>query len=213
MTALRPGRRAVLLGGGLAIGAAGTGTVWAATGSGASASVTVPSSVIPPDDDLMREHGVLKRVLLCYKEMTRRILAGQPVNAADLRGAALIIHDFIEGFHEGLEEGFVFPRLRSAKQLISTVDILLVQHARGRVITQYLLAHATTNGMASHNTRAGLAAAMQAFDRMYEPHEAREDTVVSPPTGSSCRRTSSSIPASILPTWNASSSAPTSSRR
>jgi hemerythrin-like domain-containing protein len=171
----------VLVGGGLVVGAAGTGAVWAATGTTASGATTpVPSSVIPPDDDLMREHGVLKRVLLCYREMTSRILAGDQVSAANLQGAALIIHDFIEGFHEGLEEGYVFPRLLSAKQLTSTVDTLLVQHARGRVITQYLLAHATSHGMTSAATRGDLAAAMQAFDRMYEPHEAREDTVVFP---------------------------------
>ena len=34
--------------------------------------------------------------------------------------------------------------------------------------------------MATPGTRARLATAMQAFDRMYEPHEAREDTVVFP---------------------------------
>lgn len=177
----RPGRRAVLLGGGLAIGAAGTGAAWAATGSSASASpVAAPSAVIPPDDDLMREHGVLKRVLLCYRDLTSRMLAGQPVEAASLQGAALIIHDFIEGFHEGLEEGYVFPRLISAKQLTSTVETLLVQHARGRVITQFILAQATARGVTSHGTRADLTTAMQAFVRMYEPHEAREDTVVFP---------------------------------
>ena len=59
----------------------------------------------------MREHGVLKRVLLCYREMTPRIQAGGPLDARDLHDAALIIHDYIEGFHEGLEEGYVFPRL------------------------------------------------------------------------------------------------------
>jgi hemerythrin-like domain-containing protein len=180
MTVSRPGRRAVLLGGGLAIGAAGTGAAWVATGSGTSDAAPVPSSVVQPDDDLMREHGVLKRVLLCYREMTSQILASDQVSAADLQGAALIIHDFIEGFHEGLEEGYVFPRLLKAKQLTSTVDTLLVQHARGRVITQYILRQATASGVASRGTRADLAAAMQAFDRMYEPHEAREDTVVFP---------------------------------
>ncbi len=182
MTTLRPGRRAVLLGGGLAIGVAGTGTAWAVTGTGtgASAATTVPSAVVQPDDDLMREHGVLKRVLLCYREMTSQILAGHPVTAADLQGAALIIHDFIEGFHEGLEEGYVFPRLLHAQQLTSTVDTLLVQHARGRVITQFILAQATAKGVASRAALADLAAAMQAFVRMYEPHEAREDTVVFP---------------------------------
>jgi hemerythrin-like domain-containing protein len=173
----RPARRAVLLGGGLAIGAAATGAAWAATGASAPAP---DPSVIPPDDDLMREHGVLKRVLLCYREMTAQIQAGGPLNAADLHNAALIIHDYIEGFHEGLEEGYVFPRLLRAGQLAGTVDTLLVQHARGRVITQFILAQATARGAARPGTRAQLAAAMQAFDRMYEPHEAREDTVVFP---------------------------------
>jgi hemerythrin-like domain-containing protein len=174
----RPGRRAVLLStGGLAAGAAAASAHWAF--SGPPAASPDPAS-IPPDDDLMREHGVLKRVLLCYREMAARIQAGGPLDARNLQDAALIIHDYIEGFHEGLEEGYVFPRLISAGQLTSTVTTLLVQHARGRVITQFLLRQATASGVASPGTRAQLAAAMQAFDRMYQPHEAREDTVIFP---------------------------------
>ena len=180
-----PGRRAILLaGGGLAVGAATTGTAWAATGSPAPAR-----DGLPPDDDLMREHGVLKRVLLCYRAMTSQVQAGHPLTAAHVQDAALIIHDFIEGFHEGLEEGYVFPRLRSAgpinSTVTSTVSTLLVQHARGRVITQYLLAQAAPvktgpGGTLSADTSARVSGAMQAFVRMYEPHEAREDTVVFP---------------------------------
>jgi hemerythrin-like domain-containing protein len=64
--------------------------------------------------------------------------------------------------------------------LTGTVTTLLVQHARGRVLTQFILAKATPGGVASTGTRAQLAAAMQAFVRMYEPHEAREDTVIFP---------------------------------
>jgi hemerythrin-like domain-containing protein len=172
----RPGRRAVLLSaGGLAVGAAAASAGW-----DLSTSPAPDPAIIPPDDDLMREHGVLKRVLLCYREMIARVQAGGPLDAQDLHDAALIIHDYIEGFHEGLEEGYVFPRLVKAGQLTGTVTTLLVQHARGRVITQYLLSQATASGVASPGTRARLAAAMQAFDKMYEPHEAREDTVVFP---------------------------------
>ena len=174
----RPGRRAVLLSaGGLAAGAAAATAGWALSTSPAAPP---DPAIIPPDDDLMREHGVLKRVLLCYREMTARLQAGGPLDAQDLHDAALIIHDYIEGFHEGLEEGYVFPRLARAGQLTGTVTTLLVQHARGRVITQFLLGQATASGVASPGARARLAAAMQAFDRMYEPHEAREDTVVFP---------------------------------
>ena len=177
----RPGRRAVLLSGaGLAAGAAAASAGWALSGSPAAAAASSGPATIPPDDGLMREHGVLKRVLLCYQEMTARVQAGGPLDAQDVRDAALIIHDYIEGFHEGLEEGYVFPRLVKAGQLTGTVTTLLLQHARGRVITQFLLGQATPKGMASPGPRARIAAAMQAFDRMYEPHEAREDTVVFP---------------------------------
>jgi hemerythrin-like domain-containing protein len=146
------------------------------------------ASVIPPDDDLMREHGVLKRVLLCYREMVAQAQAGGKLNAANVQDSALIIHDYIEGFHEGLEEGYVFPRLQSGQLgseddtlvLGSTVDTLVVQHARGRVLTQFLLTHATPGQLASPGMTTRLAAAMQAFDRMYEPHEAWEDTIVYP---------------------------------
>jgi len=174
----RPGRRALLISAaGLAAGAGAASAGWSLA---TSPSVAPDPAVIPPDDDLMREHGVLKRVLLCYREMTARIQAGGPLDARDLHDAALIIHDYIEGFHEGLEEGYVFPRLVRAGRLTSTVTTLLVQHARGRVITQYLLSQATATGATSPAARAKLAGAMQAFDRMYEPHEAREDTAVFP---------------------------------
>jgi hemerythrin-like domain-containing protein len=175
----RPGRRAVLLGsGGVAAGAVVAGAGWVSGEMTAGASPG--PAVIPPDDDLMREHGVLKRVLLCYQEMAGRARAGQPLNARDVQDAALIIHDYIEGFHEGLEEGYVFPRLIRAGRVTSTVNTLLIQHARGRVITQFLLREATAKAVASAATRAELAGAMQAFGRMYQPHEAREDTVVFP---------------------------------
>jgi len=84
-----------LIGGGLVAGAAGASAGWALADSPPAAPAPGPASAgIPPDDDLMREHGVLKRVLLCYREMTSRIQAGQPVAAAELHGAALIIHDY-----------------------------------------------------------------------------------------------------------------------
>jgi hemerythrin-like domain-containing protein len=186
-------RRDVLFsGGGLAAGAVAVGAGWAASspsaGGSPDPSAAPDPSVIPPDDDLMREHGVLKRVLLCYREMIAQAQSGEKLNAAHVQDSALIIHDYIEGFHEGLEEGYVFPRLQSGQVVStdgtlivgSTVTTLVVQHARGRVITQFLLTHATARQLASPGMTTRLAAAMQAFDRMYEPHEAWEDTIVYP---------------------------------
>jgi hemerythrin-like domain-containing protein len=181
-------RRAVLLGaGGLAAGAAGAGITVAATGNAApqpAANATQAGAVaeqIPPTEDLMREHGLLIRLLLIYREAIRRIEAAEPLPAARLHDAALIVHDYIEGFHEPLEEGYVFPRLVRAGQLAGTVSTLLLQHARGRQQTQVVLAQTAAPGAAgSASGRGRLSAAMTAFVRMYEPHEAREDTVIYP---------------------------------
>jgi hemerythrin-like domain-containing protein len=128
----------------------------------------------------MNEHGVLKRVLLIYSAAAERAGSDPELAASTIHAGALIIHDFIENFHEALEESFVFPALRSAKQHVSTVDTLLLQHARGRLITQLLLASATPDMLTSTAGQHQVTGAIASFVRMYEPHEAREDTVIFP---------------------------------
>jgi hemerythrin-like domain-containing protein len=174
--------RRQLIGGaaaGLVVGAGVTEGINAAAGGG-SGPAPAPSAVPPPGERLMYEHGVLKRVLLVYQAALPRLDTDLGAAAPALHGGAEVIHDFIESFHEALEEGYVFPRLRSAGLLVPTVDTLLTQHARGREITQLLLSTATTTGLASAATRQQISGEVTAFVRMYEPHEAREDTVVFP---------------------------------
>ncbi|WP_233515292.1 hemerythrin domain-containing protein [Marinitenerispora sediminis] len=143
----------------------------------ASSGTEVP---VTPPEDLMQEHGVLKRVLLVYREVIRRIDIGDQVPAQELHRSAQIIRRFIEEHHEELEEQYVFPRLREAGRLVRTVDVLVTQHDRGREITRRIL-DMTGDGTTSYRLDpGGLRKDMAAFIRMYEPHEAREDTVVFP---------------------------------
>lgn len=135
---------------------------------------------VTPPEDLMREHGVLKRVLLIYREGIHRIDGGQPVPARELHAAARLVRSFVEDYHERLEERHVFPRLLKAGKLIDVVRVLSQQHRQGRALTARILdatgAPASLAGQARHD----LVRALAAFVRMYEPHEAREDTVVFP---------------------------------
>lgn len=175
----------MLLGAGALVAAgAGAGIAVAATPSASAASAAqlrTDEAQPAPAEDLMNEHGLLVRVLLIYRYLTARFQAHGQFPAAPLHDAALIIHDYIEGFHEPLEEGYVFPRLLQAGQLTSTVSTLLLQHARGREQTQLILARAAAvPGDADGDTARALAGAMSTFVRMYEPHEAREDTVIYP---------------------------------
>jgi hemerythrin-like domain-containing protein len=135
---------------------------------------------VTPPEDLMREHGVLKRVLLIYREGIRRLQAGDEAPVRALNAGAGIIRSFIEDYHEQLEEQHVFPKLEQAGKLTDITAVLRTQHQRGRAVTERVLAATTGAAAPDRPARDGLVADMSAFIRMYEPHEAREDTVVFP---------------------------------
>lgn len=131
---------------------------------------------VTPGEDLMREHGVLRRVLLVYEEVDRRNRAGKPQMGA-LGGAAGIVKRFIHNYHEKLEEEYIFPRFRTAHKEVDLVKTLETQHEAGRKVTDRIISVADA-GRADNQTAAELGTLIGAFTRMYRPHAAREDTVV-----------------------------------
>lgn len=133
---------------------------------------------VSTNEDLMREHGILKRVLLAYDEIIRRIRANEDFPPQAVTDGATIIRKFIEEYHEKLEEDHLFPRFRKADKLVSLVDTLLNQHQAGRRLTDRVLAAAAS--LKTQDDRNRVASDLEAFNRMYAPHEAREDTVLFP---------------------------------
>jgi hemerythrin-like domain-containing protein len=134
---------------------------------------------VAPAEDLMREHGVLKRVLLVYGEVGERIAAKRAFPPEAVVKAAQIIRTFIEDYHEKLEEEHLFPRFRKQGKLVDLVDVLEAQHKAGRRVTQRILALVAA-GLKGEAPKQELAEALRQFVRMYAPHEAREDTVLFP---------------------------------
>jgi len=136
---------------------------------------------ISPAEDLMREHGLLNRILLIYDEHVRKLAAKRPFDGSILADAANIVKHFVEEYHEKLEEQFLFPRFRQAKKLVNLVDTLEAQHKAGRDLTAQIreLAGTATFKYVSTDSEK-LSDALQEFLRMYRPHEAREDTVLFP---------------------------------
>jgi hemerythrin-like domain-containing protein len=135
------------------------------------------SHLASPGEELMTEHGILKRVLLVYRAAADQLAAGQTPPEGAIPDAAQIISDYVESLHEGLEEAYVFPRVQHQEpDLIRT---LLIQHDRGRHLTAAII---TTAGgdLRSAGARNDLLTYLDRFVRMYEPHEAWEDTVVYP---------------------------------
>lgn len=133
---------------------------------------------VSPVEDLMREHGVLNRVLLIYEEIERRLEKEHSFSIDLLQSSAMIIQKFIEQYHEKLEEEYIFPKVE--KEMGELVQVLKEQHEKGRLLTHYILTNATQEKMHNPDTAKKLKETLHEFIVMYRPHEAREDTVLFP---------------------------------
>lgn len=134
---------------------------------------------VTPPEDLMREHGVLDRVLLIYDTAVRKLSGNEDFDPAVISQGAQVVQQFIEGYHERNEEQQLFPRFRKAGQMVNLVDILYQQHQAGRRLTDTILELAPQSRTAGDD-RTRFIQSLQAFIRMYRPHEAREDTELFP---------------------------------
>jgi hemerythrin-like domain-containing protein len=133
---------------------------------------------VAPAEDLMREHGVLNRILLIDEEGIRRLESGGESPDRVLQSAARIVQRFIDAYHEKLEEEHLFPRFEKAGRLVDLVHTLREQHDAGRRLTKRILE--VTSGGPATAQRTELSDPLRSFIRMYRPHEAREDTVLFP---------------------------------
>jgi hemerythrin-like domain-containing protein len=173
-------RRELLQNGAVVLSAATVGAVGAHAWPQQSKKSAEPE--VTATEDLMREHGVIRRVLLVYSQLTAKLRKSPgSVDAAALQTTAKLFRAFGEDYHERmLEEQHIFPIVRKMKgEAAKYPDILVAQHQRGREITDYILA--VTNGpRISVQHGEPLALVLEGFVRMYENHAAREDTIVFP---------------------------------
>lgn len=177
-------RRLLLLGGALAAVAAPaviTRPAFAERKSGGAKQKRVDKKdeEVTPPEDLMREHGVLDRVLLLYEAAIRKFASNEDFDPALITQSAGIVRDFINNYHEKSEEQHVFPRFKTAGQMTDLVETLLHQHEAGRKVTDTILRLAPS-GRSNADDRKQLIGAMQSFITMYRPHAAREDTDLFP---------------------------------
>lgn len=129
-------------------------------------------------EDLMREHGILRRAILVFRECAARLVGAAQVDARALHQTAQLFRDFGENYHEKkLEEDNIFPQVRKAGGMpANLVQVLIDQHKRGREIIDYVLS--VTNGAIVQGQE--LVTPLDAFELMYANHAAREDTIIFP---------------------------------
>lgn len=140
-----------------------------------------PTAVpVSPVEDLMREHGVLRRIFLIYDKELKDIENNKAPQYETLFKSANIIHDFIENYHEKLEEDYIFPIFEKAGKLTDLTKTLREQHKAGRNLTQVILQLSKEKQSGDKGNPSALADNLRVFLKMYRPHAAREDTVLFP---------------------------------
>lgn len=163
------------------VGAAGLCLIgapaWAAPQSpaGKKSAEAVP---VTATEDLMREHGVVSRLLLIYGAGVRRLGQGEDIEPTVFVQAAETMRDFVHDYHEKNEEEHVFPRFKTAGRMVELVTVLAAQHAACRKLTARIIELAPKS--AGKAERDSMIEAMQATITLYWPHAAREDTDVFP---------------------------------
>ena len=138
------------------------------------------ASELSPTEDLMREHGVLRRIMLLYDEIGRRLKIGEEFPLQVLAEANDIIRRFIQDYHENNEETQLFNRLSNAGKLVELVAILYQQHLAGRKLLGEINAANTEDKLKNPTERARLAGLLNTYNQLYRPHAAWEDTVLFP---------------------------------
>jgi hemerythrin-like domain-containing protein len=175
----RNDRRAFLIGA-TALGVAAVSPNGARSLAADEAKEKHEEAEISAPEDLMREHGLLNRILLVYEEAIRRLRHKEDVPADVFQKPAELVRKFVEDYHEQLEEKFIFPQFEKHKKLTELVSVLRQQHQAGRRLTDSLLRNTAPAQYSRSDARTEVIHLCESFIRMYRPHEAREDTVLFP---------------------------------
>ncbi len=145
-----------------------------------SSALLVAEETIPLTEDLMREHGLLNRVLLIYEKIIQKIDRYNILPNEALSESVQIIKSFVEDYHEKLEEDYVFPLFEKQKKESNLIKTLKKQHNKGREITAELQKLLKTKDSKNSRINQRIKSLLHEFITMYRPHEAREDTILFP---------------------------------
>ena len=133
---------------------------------------------ITATERLMRDSGVLLRVMSIYEAGARRLGGGEDIEPAIFTQAAETMRDFVHAYHEKQEDEQIFPRFKKAGRMVELIDVMMAQHAAGQKLTVRILDLAPKIG--GKTERQSMIDAMQASIVLYRPHVARELTDVLP---------------------------------
>jgi hemerythrin-like domain-containing protein len=135
---------------------------------------------VPPIEDLMREHGILRRILLVYDEIARLLKEELEFPLQVLTEANDMIRRFMQDYHETNEQFHVFNWFGNAGKKVELVAILYQQHLAGRKLIDKVKILSAEDTLKNPSERLRVAEYLNTFNQVYRRHAAWEDTVLFP---------------------------------
>jgi hemerythrin-like domain-containing protein len=135
---------------------------------------------IPPTEDLMQEHGILRRIMLVYDETAQRLRQREEFPLQVLTVANDIVRRFMQDYHEMNEQFHLFNRFGNAGKLTELVAILYQQHLAGRKLLDKIKILSTEDNLKNPSERLKIAEFLTTFNQTYRHHAAWEDTILFP---------------------------------
>ncbi len=163
------------------VGIAGVGMAAGSRAAfGAAEAVQAAEAQVPvtATEDLMREHGLIERMMTIYQECGDRLSANVEVPAGVFLNTGVVIDEFVQSYHEMLEEKHIFPLFEKAGKLTDLMAVLRRQHQVGKELAGRIELHAGKGNLLAPDTKAALVPICYGYARMYRAHMGREDTLV-----------------------------------
>jgi hemerythrin-like domain-containing protein len=133
-----------------------------------------------PMEDLMKEHGIVERIMLIYQRMIEKAITGQEVDISVIHRASKMVNEYVSKHHEHDEETYIFPRFREANYLVELVDTLEHQHNVSRRLNIEVMELSSKGAEITRDEAVRLLDLCGMFIGMYLPHISRENTILFP---------------------------------
>ncbi|MCB4791571.1 MAG: hemerythrin domain-containing protein [Elusimicrobia bacterium] len=128
------------------------------------------------EDFFAQQHAAVTRVVVIYNDILSRLENKETPPLDAYREATHISRDFMQNFHEKMEEKYIFSRFRKPSREYDIVQVLIRQHRAG---------HKIVNGMLALSKQQNpdpdkLADSIRSFIQIYSPHKDAEDEFILP---------------------------------
>lgn len=126
---------------------------------------------------LYKNQGLLKRMLLIYEELIRRLENNIRIGNKIIYYSANIINNFIENYLEKTKEKYIFPLLQKNNFEIKLLNEIKDQYKLKKQLTNTILKLSENDIITDKNE---LIFYLQQYIKITRYHMSREDTVVIP---------------------------------